>query len=118
MMLTVAVTDALGYYLAEDVYAADPLPPFPASIKDGYAVIGLCRIHVFLPHINRCSCVCVCVCVCGCMHALDSSNPHVLHATSNPHVLHARVVSILFIAFWYGFHVYLEYEGKTKKREC
>ena len=98
MMLTVAVTDALGYYLAEDVYAADPLPPFPASIKDGYAVIGLCRIHIFLPHINCCSCVCVCVCVCvcGCMHAMDSSNPDVLHA---------KVVSVLFIAFWYGFHV-------------
>lgn len=32
--------DALGLYLAEDVYAKDPLPPFPASIKDGYAVVG------------------------------------------------------------------------------
>lgn len=32
--------DALGFYLAEDVYAKDPLPPFPASIKDGYAVVG------------------------------------------------------------------------------
>jgi len=27
--------------LAEDVFAAEPLPPFPASIKDGYAVIGI-----------------------------------------------------------------------------
>lgn len=31
---------ALGKILAEDVYATDPLPPFPASIKDGYAVIA------------------------------------------------------------------------------
>ncbi len=28
----------MGYILAEDVRANDPLPPFPASIKDGYAV--------------------------------------------------------------------------------
>ena len=27
---------ALGRILAEDVAARDPLPPFPASIKDGY----------------------------------------------------------------------------------
>jgi gephyrin len=26
---------ALGRVLAADVYAKDPLPPFPASIKDG-----------------------------------------------------------------------------------
>lgn len=31
---------ALGFVLAEDVVALDPLPPFPASIKDGYAVIS------------------------------------------------------------------------------
>ncbi|XP_063724534.1 gephyrin-like isoform X2 [Symsagittifera roscoffensis] len=30
--------DALGRILSCDVYASDPLPPFPASIKDGYAV--------------------------------------------------------------------------------
>ncbi|XP_077522388.1 molybdenum cofactor synthesis protein cinnamon isoform X2 [Amblyomma americanum] len=29
-----------GRILAEDVYASDALPPFPASIKDGYAVIA------------------------------------------------------------------------------
>lgn len=29
---------ALGYIIAEDIQAKDPLPPFPASIKDGYAV--------------------------------------------------------------------------------
>ena len=33
-------TEALGYVLAEDIFAKDPLPPFPASIKDGYAVIA------------------------------------------------------------------------------
>ena len=33
-------SEALGYVLAEDVFATDPLPPFPASIKDGYAVIA------------------------------------------------------------------------------
>lgn len=32
--------DAIGRILAEDVFANDPLPPFPASIKDGYAVIA------------------------------------------------------------------------------
>lgn len=32
--------DALGKVLAQDVFAKDPLPPFPASIKDGYAVIA------------------------------------------------------------------------------
>lgn len=30
----------LGRYLAQDVSAKDPLPPFPASIKDGYAVVA------------------------------------------------------------------------------
>ena len=33
-------SDALGYVLAEDIFAKDPLPPFPASIKDGYAVVA------------------------------------------------------------------------------
>lgn len=28
----------MRYILAEDLLANDPLPPFPASIKDGYAV--------------------------------------------------------------------------------
>jgi len=37
---TVSFTDAIGRILAEDVVAKDPLPPFPASIKDGYAVIS------------------------------------------------------------------------------
>ncbi|ODM89039.1 Gephyrin, partial [Orchesella cincta] len=30
--------NGLGFILAEDILAKDPLPPFPASIKDGYAV--------------------------------------------------------------------------------
>merc|ERR1711892_1418877 len=32
--------DSLGRVLCQDVVAKDPLPPFPASIKDGYAVIA------------------------------------------------------------------------------
>lgn len=38
--IRVALNEALGYVLAQDIYARDPLPPFPASIKDGYAVIA------------------------------------------------------------------------------
>ncbi|KAI3725257.1 hypothetical protein L1987_65038 [Smallanthus sonchifolius] len=38
--VTVALHDALGKVLAEDIRAPDPLPPYPASIKDGYAVIA------------------------------------------------------------------------------
>ena len=40
--------DALGRVLAEDMNAKDPLPPFPASIKDGYAVIGEKSFHHFI----------------------------------------------------------------------
>ncbi|XP_059174181.1 gephyrin-like [Physella acuta] len=36
----VDIKDALGRYLATSVHAAEPLPPFPASIKDGYAVLA------------------------------------------------------------------------------
>ena len=32
--------DSLGHIIAQDVHATFPLPPFPASVKDGYAVIG------------------------------------------------------------------------------
>ena len=32
--------DALGCVVAESVCARQPLPPFPASVKDGYAVIS------------------------------------------------------------------------------
>jgi len=31
---------ARGRILSQSVFAPEPLPPFPASIKDGYAVIG------------------------------------------------------------------------------
>ncbi len=37
---TVALAQALGYILAADVIAREPLPPFPASVKDGYAVVA------------------------------------------------------------------------------
>jgi len=30
-----AFNKALGRVLAEDIFAKDPLPPFPASTKDG-----------------------------------------------------------------------------------
>lgn len=33
-------TVTLGRVLAEDVFAKDSLPPFPASIKDGYAALA------------------------------------------------------------------------------
>ena len=36
----VEVVDSVGRVLCQDVVAQDPLPPFPASIKDGYAVIS------------------------------------------------------------------------------
>ncbi len=38
--VTLALADAAGHFLAEPVVAAEPLPPFPASTKDGYAVIA------------------------------------------------------------------------------
>ena len=37
---SVALGDALGLVLAEDVVAREPLPPFAASVKDGYAVVA------------------------------------------------------------------------------
>ena len=37
---TVSLGDAVGRILATAVTAQEPLPPFPASIKDGYAVIA------------------------------------------------------------------------------
>lgn len=37
---TVPLHNALGYILVDNIYAKDPLPPFPASIKDGYAVVA------------------------------------------------------------------------------
>ncbi|KAK9062625.1 hypothetical protein SSX86_019813 [Deinandra increscens subsp. villosa] len=38
--VTVDLHDAFGKVLAEDIRAPDPLPPYPASVKDGYAVIA------------------------------------------------------------------------------
>lgn len=35
-----SLANALGLILAKPVVANDPLPPFPASIKDGYAVVA------------------------------------------------------------------------------
>ena len=40
--------DSLHRVVAEDVFAAESLPPFPASIKDGYAVVGSIAWAVFL----------------------------------------------------------------------
>ncbi|KAF7004179.1 hypothetical protein CFC21_019422 [Triticum aestivum] len=36
----VPLLDALGLVLVEDIRAPDPLPPFRASVKDGYAVVA------------------------------------------------------------------------------
>ncbi|XP_060197083.1 molybdopterin biosynthesis protein CNX1 [Lycium barbarum] len=38
--VTLPIHEALGKILAEDITAPDPLPPYPASIKDGYAVVA------------------------------------------------------------------------------
>ncbi|XP_021277813.1 molybdopterin biosynthesis protein CNX1 isoform X2 [Herrania umbratica] len=38
--VTVPLHQALGKVLAQDIRAPDPLPPYPASIKDGYAVVA------------------------------------------------------------------------------
>ncbi|KAG2449667.1 hypothetical protein HYH02_005196 [Chlamydomonas schloesseri] len=38
--VTVGLAGVLGRVLAEEVRAPDSLPPFPASIKDGYAVVA------------------------------------------------------------------------------
>ena len=36
----VSIEDSLGHVLASDVFAQEPFPPFPASVKDGYAVLA------------------------------------------------------------------------------
>ncbi|KAL4034867.1 hypothetical protein IC575_003536 [Cucumis melo] len=38
--IVVSLHDAIGKVLAQDIRASDPLPPYPASIKDGYAVVA------------------------------------------------------------------------------
>uniref|UniRef100_A0A8C5B3Q0 Gephyrin a n=1 Tax=Gadus morhua TaxID=8049 RepID=A0A8C5B3Q0_GADMO len=40
--------DGMGRVLAQDIYAKDNLPPFPASVKDGYAVRGDCCFSYML----------------------------------------------------------------------
>ncbi len=42
-----AAVDALHRVIAEEVSALDPLPPFRASIKDGYAVLSTGISHLF-----------------------------------------------------------------------
>lgn len=37
---TIALCDADGLILLADVVAQEPLPPFPAAVKDGYAVVA------------------------------------------------------------------------------
>ncbi|XP_057473792.1 molybdopterin biosynthesis protein CNX1 isoform X1 [Actinidia eriantha] len=39
--VTVPLHEAIGKVLAQDITAPDPLPPYPASMKDGYAVVAL-----------------------------------------------------------------------------
>ncbi|GLJ08275.1 hypothetical protein SUGI_0085410 [Cryptomeria japonica] len=38
--VTVPLHEALGLILATDLQAPDPLPPYPASMKDGFAVVA------------------------------------------------------------------------------
>ncbi len=38
--ITLPFGEALGFVLAEDVVAAEPMPPFPAASVDGYAVVA------------------------------------------------------------------------------
>lgn len=36
----ITLEESLGFILASDVFAKEPFPPFPASVKDGYAVLA------------------------------------------------------------------------------
>ncbi|KAK9734658.1 hypothetical protein RND81_04G155200 [Saponaria officinalis] len=38
--VSIPLHESLGKVLAKDILAPDPLPPYPASIKDGYAVVA------------------------------------------------------------------------------
>ena len=51
--LQILYTDALGYVAAEDVCANESLPPYRASIMDGYAVVGEVLVCVFNKLINK-----------------------------------------------------------------
>lgn len=44
----IPIIDAAGKILAEDVFAKDNLPPFRASILDGYALHAAVRIFLHL----------------------------------------------------------------------
>lgn len=43
----VDLQDAIGRSLAQDVFANDPLPPFRASVMDGYALVSADGIGTF-----------------------------------------------------------------------
>ncbi|XP_032526513.2 gephyrin [Danaus plexippus] len=38
---TVSIEDSAGCVVAQDIIAREPMPPFPASVKDGYACLSL-----------------------------------------------------------------------------
>ena len=40
--------DVLGYILGRDIFAQEPYPPFAASVKDGYAVVGNADLNITL----------------------------------------------------------------------
>ena len=43
----ITLAEADGFLLAQDVFAKDPLPPFRASIMDGYAVIAEVSLYFY-----------------------------------------------------------------------
>lgn len=49
-------SDGLGRVLAQDIYAKDNLPPFPASVKDGYAVRGEAAPAVNITALHQVKC--------------------------------------------------------------
>jgi molybdopterin biosynthesis enzyme len=55
----VPFTKALGRVLAQDVFARDPLPPFPASTKDG----SVKNLKCTLTSVFNVKTVPVCLCV-------------------------------------------------------
>jgi len=54
VIIDFCLADGLHRILAEDVFAAEPLPPFPASIKDGYAVLGTVDSFFFKLLFHQC----------------------------------------------------------------
>ena len=87
----------LGSVLGVDVVAPEPLPPFPASIMDGYAVVSsdgpgvlevrggigvmfvtFARLHAVTTRCRRrrcggCCCCCCCCCCCFCRCCCSSN---------------------------------------------